>query len=265
MKRELYIFWQFCKRDMHVYRQRVLNYSINEIIIRPFMFGIAFGYLLPNLSITGRLASHGILFIGTIVYVLMSLASSIIIDLWIDIDGPQHCTYQMSMLSPHLFLAQKLLCGTVVIFLCAIPVYPLAQILLGNPFPQLTLLRFPLLLLLLWCASLLIITFTCASLLFVQHLTQMRKFWRRWVHVLANFGGVVVPQQALITIIPLLGYFTYANPLMYITEGLRQVLIGGPTFLSAPMSLAGMLVSTVLLFVIAFYKLRSRLDPLDIL
>jgi ABC-2 type transport system permease protein len=88
----------------------------------------------------------------------------------------------------------------------------------------------------------------------------LSSFWVRFNQPLQAFGGFWIPSHIIHTFSPALGYLVRLNPLMYLTEGIRQALIGGPDFLPIWQCASALLFMSIFFSALACYFFKNRVD-----
>lgn len=73
-----------------------------------------------------------------------------------------------------------------------------------------------------------------------------------------SFGGAVFYTWTSLEPIPWLQYAILANPLLYMSEGLRAALVSGVPHMPLPLVLAGLLTSSVVLTTLSIYTFKRR-------
>ena len=104
----------------------------------------------------------------------------------------------------------------------------------------------------------------CAYHLFIactlKSSREIARLWSRYNLPMMFFGGLTIPRAVLMQYSPVMGNLSLANPLMHITEGLRQTIIGGPQFLSFGTCVITLLGFAALFTIGAWYFFKKKVD-----
>jgi ABC-type polysaccharide/polyol phosphate export permease len=104
------------------------------------------------------------------------------------------------------------------------------------------------------------VSYHMLAAIILKRVEQIGTFWFRVNFVLLVFGGTWIPHYVMASIIPALDRITYLNPITYITEGLRQSIIGGSRFLPISTCIITLMVFSVLFTTLSCYALKKRID-----
>lgn len=260
MRNMIRVMMMFIWRDWLVYRPMAMTLFINYGIISPVVYTYAYGYIIPRLgiqSVTDQSAT--IFFAGSILTVLFPLAFTWHKELLQDLESTRFIAYQLSVLSPYMVMFERIVFGSWVVMIHAIPYFIMAVWLLGSKLvlTNLSLWRF---MLCLYGGAFVCSAFVMMLVCFVQDFRSVRNFWLRVNHPMLQMGGLFMPWYIMNETSRLLGIITLVNPMLYITEGLKQSLMNDPRFFSFIYSITGISVFTIIFYRMALHYLRRKLD-----
>jgi len=253
------VFLQFMRRDFYIYKKQIKTFFINYVILTPLRLGFFFAYLQKNIYFESQAAEHGtMLFVGSLIIPLLVIAFTITIDLLFDLEGDRYIAYQLSILNPRLVFVQRTLFAGLFTFILTLPLFPMVKLVVGNnlvtdetSWVKLTCVLF---MGALCCAS---YNMLAMSLLSIK---RLRVFWPRVNTPLVNLAGMWAPLFAIKMFSPLLGVIAYANPLLYIIEGMRQAVLASPVFLSFGLCMGALALFTCFFTVLSWHFFKKRLD-----
>lgn len=258
-KKELLISWQFFKRDIAVYKQRLRDFIINFVLIYPLLYTLTFGYILAKTGGGAESLPIPVLSTGLAVFTLFPLAFGIALDLLFDFEHQRFIDFQILVLKPQLVLIEKIIFGSILVFLCNITFYPLVIGLL-HPYFDLYRISWTKVALLLYAASLFCSSFGYLLVCIMKDMSKIRFIWRRCNYPLIMLGGFLAPWKVMVLFSPILGYAALMNPMLYVTEGLRQAILAQDQFLPYWQSLCSLLVFSLLSTLGALYFFKKKLD-----
>lgn len=260
MSEQLMIFWRFMWRDLYVHRERLSSYIINSVIIRPLALILCLGYVLQKVAmeLTPGMP-RGAFFAGVPVMYLFSLAVSINFDFLLDFEKDRYIDFQRMLLSPSLLLIQKIFMGTVILFGCALPFYPLTKLFLQDLFAT-TLYGIAHATLMLFFACWLITALFYATASFIKKLDELTTMWRCFIYPLFMLGGSLIPWQVTVSYWPVLGYMLLLNPFIYVTDGFRQALFNTNRFFSLPLCMSVISLYALFFMFLAIWFFRRKVD-----
>jgi ABC-type polysaccharide/polyol phosphate export permease len=228
----LLLFITFIRRDMHVYAERIKHYFINYGVIYPIIYTFCFGYILPHIGGQGHTTLPvNVISAGLILFTLFPLAFQINLDLLLDFENDRFIDYQIILLSPRLVLLEKILFSSVLVFICNISFYPFVMFMMRNYF-DFSAVAWGKTMFMIYIACLFCASFSLFLVCMMRDMTHIRFVWRRCNYPLIMLGGFLTPWNIMAAYSPALGYLVLANPMLYITEGLRHTIIGSDMFLS---------------------------------
>ncbi len=253
-----YIFMQFLRRDAYVHTRQLRDHIINYSLIYPTLYMFCFAYLQTAIYFHGQSRIGAIVFSGTCLVPLVVMAFHITFDLLFDLEKNRHIDYQMMALKPHLIIIEQILFSSIFTFFIMIPFFPLARIFASSCI-DLRHISWPSLYLILYCGSLCVSAYhkLAATLLTVEKISM---FWTRINHILLVLGGFWIPLYTIRSFSPTLGFMLRFNPIVYLTEGLRQSIVGGNDFLPISQCVAALLILSVLFTALACHFFKKRVD-----
>lgn len=253
-------FLEFLYRDAYIYSKRMPTLFINNGIIYPIIFAFACCYLQTNIFFgPGQEKIGSIAFIGHVIIIIFVLAFLIASPLIYDIEGARNIDYQITILSPRLILLERILFASLLTFALSIPFFPVAKLLLGSNFTTENC-NWPLLYLMLYVSALCSSAYHHFVLCAIKSYRVMRSYWMRTNVLMITLGGIFIPWFIIKKFSPILGKLIFINPLIYITEGLRQSIIGGEEFLPIWICLAALLTFTAIFTLLGFHFFKKKLD-----
>lgn len=254
------IFLEFFLRDLYVYRRQSGTYIINYCLIYPVMHSFILGYVFPSLYFGPDAAlAATTMFAGTCVVNLVVLANIVNIGLLFDLENVRYIDYQITLLSPRLVIVQRILFTSLFVFFILFPFFPIAKLLLGSWFVT-TNTSWPALFLILYLSALCCSAYTQFYACLVPSSRHLRSFWMRINFALITFAGFFVPWHVTKQFSSILGYALLFNPLLYITEGLRQAILGSSEFMPLWVCCSMLLFWTCILTLLAWKLFKKRVD-----
>ena len=231
MNRSLAVFLQFLKRDIYVYSKRARPLLFNYGFMYPLAYSIGYGYIQPNIYFAhADAATQTITFVGNILVPLILTIQVMALDLLFDFDADRFVEYQISVLDSRLVILERILFSSLFSFFLMLPFYPVAKLILANHFYTAHthwLYTF----LILYLGSFCISAYQAFIVCFLKKSSEFDNIWPRFNQVLISLGGFWIPRAIISKFSPLLGYVVLLNPYLYITEGLRQAILGGDQFM----------------------------------
>jgi ABC-2 type transport system permease protein len=252
------IFIQFLHRDLYVYTRQLRDQVINYALIYPTLYIFCFAYLQTNIYFHGQTHTGAIVFAGTCLVPLLVMAFHITFDLLFDLEKNRHIDYQITVLKPHLVLVEQIIFASFFTFCVMIPFFPLARIFASSHI-NLSTISWPSLYLILYLGSLCVCSYhkLAATLLTVKKISM---FWTRINHILLVLGGFWIPLHTISTFSPMLGLLLRLNPIVYLTEGLRQAIIGGNEFLPLSQCILALIALSVIFTALTCLSFKKRVD-----
>lgn len=252
-------FFGLIFRDFYVYRSRIPRLIASYSIVYPVLYGLCFGYLLAGVSNSNQ--APNVFFVGTILYALFSLTFSLNFEFLFDFESNRTIEYQLQLLPARLLLFQKMLVQTIIATIIMLPFFPLLTTIFSSVFPadpiQWGWVTFLTILACMLCVSLNVLM-ACA----VAHAHQTRIFWRRVNFPLIMLGGFLTPYSAMRHVFPRIAPLALINPILAVTEGLRDSIVGAPvgTFVPAWICTIILLVWICGCFAGACYFFKRKVD-----
>lgn len=252
----LYFLW----RDSHVQMRRGRHYILNNIFLYPVIQGLTFLYLQPSILFAERtVALNTMMFIGNILLLMMVLTYKMTIPLLFDLDQDRFIDYQISIMRPHLVLFERIIFTSFATWLLLAPIFPIVQF------------HFPLyfdtsgtswwrVMLILYCGSLFCASYHTFMACWLNSPRDIRRLWIRYNQALFQLGGFAIPWYIISKASPMLGYITRLNPMMYITEGLRQAFLNDARFFPFWHCIAALLFATGCMTMLAWRVFKKRVD-----
>jgi ABC-2 type transport system permease protein len=252
----LYFIW----RDCYVQSQNASHFIINNIMLYPIIQGITFLYLQPSILFPERTASlNMILFIGNILLLMMVLSYRMTIPLLFDLDQDRFIDYQIRTLRPHLVLLERIIFTSLFTWLLLAPAFPLV----GFYFPayfDTSATSWWRVMLILYCGSLFCAAYHTFMACWLKSPRDIRRLWIRYNQILFQLGGYTIPWHIIDQTSPVLGYITRLNPMMYITEGLRQAFLNDARFFPYWQCIGGLLFASGCMTILAWRTFKKRVD-----
>lgn len=252
------VFIAFFQRDFYVQKQQLLSHFINYSIIYPAIYIFCFAYLQTQIYFHGQTQIGAIVFSGTCLVPLLVMTFHITFDLLFDLEKNHHTDYQIMALDPRLMLIQQILFSSLFTFFIMVPFFPLARI-FASSFIDLSNIHWPSLFLILYLGSLCFSAYhkLAATILTVKKISM---FWSRVNYILLILGGFWIPLHVIRTFSPILGFLVRLNPIVYLTEGLRQSIIGGSRFLPLTQCASALLLLSIIFTLLSFHFFKKRID-----
>jgi len=252
------IFVQFLYRDLYVYTRQLRDHIINYSLIYPTLYIFCFAYLQTQIYFHGQSHIGAIVFSGTCLVPLLVMAFHITFDLLFDLEKNHHIDYQIMALKPQLIILEQILFASIFTFIVMVPFFPLARI-FASSYIDLSNISWSSLYLMLYCGSLCVCAYhkLAATVLTVEKISM---FWTRINHVLLVLGGFWIPLYTIRSFSPTLGLILRLNPIIYLTEGLRQSIVGGNDFLPISQCVAALLTLSVIFTALACHFFKKRVD-----
>ncbi len=256
------IFYRFFQRDWYAFRKDIKKFFINYTLILPTVFALCFGYLFPFVTMNNTTPENITLFLaGYSLWPIFLITFSLNIKLLFDLKGDKFIDYQIIHLSPSLVLIEKIIFSATISWLFLLPFYPLLKLILRNLFATETT-SWPLLFLMLGAGSLSCSAFNIFFACFVKRIEKLGNFFMRINYPMIILGGSFTPWYVFNQYSHIFASFTYLNPLIYVSEGLRQTIIGGSQFFSVAFCITGALFFTLLFTLLALRTFKKRVDSI---
>ena len=258
LKRNVHIFISFLHRDFYVQKPQLKNHFINYSIIYPALYIFCFAYLQTQIYFQGQTQIGAIVFSGTCLVPLLVMTSHISFDLLFDLEKNHHTDYQITALDPRLLHIEQILFSSFFTFLIMMPFFPLAKI-FANSLIDLSNIQWSSLFFILYLGSLCFSAYhkLAATIITVKKISM---FWTRVNYILLVLGGFWVPLNIISVFSPTLGFLVRLNPVVYLTEGLRQSIVGGSKFLPFAQCASALFVLSIIFTLLSFHFFKKRVD-----
>ena len=248
------------RRDYYVQCQHIYRYIINYALIQPLLWSLITGYLQANTYFgSSDIVQNTILFSGTIVVTIIIVTYTQAIELLFDFDGDCYVHYQITILSPILVLIERILFSSLMCFLMVAPFYPISKLILQN-YIDTSNTNWLLVMAILYFASLCFSAYHTMAACILKSASSIDSLWKRFNAPMIDLGGMWIPWMVMYTFSPILGYLTYLNPLIYVSEGLKQAIVSGPQFFSIALCIPVLLLFTILFTIGAWHFFKKRTD-----
>ncbi len=250
-------------RDFVVYKDRIFRYIVNYSFIYSMMYGLCFGYLLPKIgmSVSVQQFSATIIFVGLILFAINGCAFSINADFLFDIERDQLTDYFLTIIPYRFLILQKVLFGSVLLFICMAPYYIFMKLFFYEAF-DLSHANWFKVITMFYMTCLFYMAFSVMFACMLKYpIRQIRHFYRRINFPMVVLGGLLVPWKTMADYSKALGYIVLINPFIYITEGLRYSFIDGDYFFSFSLCMGMLVFFTILCLMIGFITFRFKADP----
>lgn len=254
------IFWYYMCREFRVYKTELPKLLVNHTIIFPTIFSISIAYLQAR-SYFGADARTmtTLLFSGNIIIPLMTTAFSVMFALFFDLQDTRFIMYQTTILNPRLVLLQRLLFGWALCFILTAPFYPLGKLLLGSELDT-TVTNWYAVFTMVAISTLFCCSYTLLAAIYITNPAGINTFWARINGPMLSLGGLFIPFYIIKKFSPIISTGMYLNPAIYITEGLRQAIVGGERFL--PLSTCVLVLGgcSVMCVIASWHLFKKRID-----
>ncbi len=255
----LKIFFYFLWRDIYVHGKKFYDNFINYALIYPLIYAISFVYLQASIYFTDNNVFMGtLIFVGTIMLPMMVLTYDITFGLLFDLEQDRFIDYQIVLLSPRLVLLERIIFATLFSFVLTLPYFPVAKILLGTRL-DLSAISWPALLVTLLVGSLCFASYQLLAACILKS-NQIRTFWSRVNGLFITFGGFWIPLETMAKYSAILGICAQANPVLYVTEGVRQAILKSPLFFSTSYCIVVLLGMSTIFTILSWYFFKKRTD-----
>ena len=215
------VFMALLRRDAYV-ASRELPFFLLRTTMQPLLFVLVFGYVLPRMGFVAR--DYGAAMLPGILAISLAFASLQSVALPMVADFGWTREIEDRLLAPvpmELVALEKVLSGVVQGVIAALFVLPVARLMMG-PIPGLDVRGLGSLLAITLLAA---GTFSCFGLVLgtIINPAQIGLMFGFIVAPMIFFGCAYYPWQGL-TAVPVMKYAVLANPLVYVSEGMRAVL-----------------------------------------
>jgi ABC-type polysaccharide/polyol phosphate export permease len=254
---------QFMQRDFHVLRRQLRSYAINYGLIYPITYAFAFAYLQSQAYFGPRSTTMGtMLFCGNIIVILMVITYRQTINLLFDLESHKYVEYQITVLNPRLVIVQRILTSTLFTWLFLLPFFPVAYLAVGSKYLQFSAISWLALAGVLFISALCCSAYHQCAAILLPSSDYIGTMWTRVNYILISLGGFWIPLKTMFGYSRVLGTISLLNPLVYVTEGIRQSILGSTEFLSLSVCCTTLLVMTALFIGICWHQFKVRVDHL---
>jgi ABC-2 type transport system permease protein len=244
------VFWALLARDVVVVR-RELVYFLMRTAMQPLMFAVVFGYLLPKMGFV-RAGYTSALLPGVLaVSLALAAVQSVALPMVTDFGFSREIEDRLLAPIPNRLVAlEKVVSGTLQALISAAFVLPISRLVMG-PIPGLSMSHVGQIALVTVFGA---VAFSMMGLYLgcVVAAQQIGLLFGIVVAPMIMFGCAYYPWRGL-EAAPVIKYLVLVNPLTYISEGLRGVLIPGMPHMPLPAVLGALTVITVV-----FWRLGLR-------
>lgn len=252
----LYFLW----RDWHVESKHASQFIINQIMLYPIIQGLTFLYLQPSILFGDRDPQLNMMFfIGNILLVMMVLTYKLTITLLFDLDQDRFIDYQISTMRPHLVLLERVIFVSLFTSLLLAPIFPIVSFYFPAYF-NIGATSWWRVMLVLYCGSLFCASYHTFMACWLSSPRDIRRLWIRYNQALLLLGGFSVPWHIMHQASPILGYIVRLNPMMYITEGLRQAFLNDARFFPFWLCIVALLFASLGMIVLGWRVFKKRVD-----
>ncbi|MEX0671961.1 MAG: ABC transporter permease [Candidatus Babeliales bacterium] len=256
------VFFEIFKRDCIVYSHQWKRLAINNWFITPAIEAICFGYIVPMVSMSQTNPRSMTAFLsGMILWVIFPLAWSFAVELMYDFEHNKFVNYLNTILNPNLVVLEKILFYSAIGFINILPFFPVCMLILGSYFDT-TNLDWIKLLCILYAGSLFCAAYNVFFVCYVGGFQQVSNFWMRLNYPMINLGGTFLSWKLMASYSPLLGYALLANPLIYISEGIRNALLGPDNHFHFGLCILALIGFSLVLTLCAMHYYRKKLDTI---
>ncbi len=250
-----WVFWALLMRDLTVVR-RELVFFLLRTAMQPLMFTIVFGYLLPRMGFVQRGYTAALL--PGVLAVSLAFAAIQSVSLPMVTDFGFTKEIEDRLLAPvdnRLVALEKVMMGALQGVIAALFVLPLARLIMG-PVEGLSLAHAPevIAVTVFGSAAFSVIGLYLGTVIEGQQIGLM---FGLIVAPMIMFGCAYYPWRGLDKV-PAMKYGTLINPLTYIAEGLRAVLVPDKPHMSLAMVLVGLTVITAVFWVLGLRAFMKR-------
>lgn len=254
------VFLQLLRRDVYAFGKRLTNYGINSFFITPFCSIVVFGYLQSSIYFGEHKIQSGIvLIVGSLTFNMILLCYNFLTPFLYDLETERFIDFQLLQIKPRWLLFEMILFPALLSILLSLPFFALAALLLPGYFAHLNTHWLGLSIMII-ASSLFASSYMMLSLCLIDKARNIRRFWLRVNWPLVVLGGLWIPWHLLKKFSPTLAYIDLANPILYITEGIRSALIGSDQFISYQICIFALLLFFCIFSVLAGYFFKRKMD-----
>lgn len=252
------IFW----RQFRMYKSKIKEFVIDDLFLWPLIFAVGSCYLAPLMYFgPGFERKAMMLYTGNILLQLLILGFNQASDLLDDRVGNKVFEYQRIGAPLWLLIIGRILFATLMMFLLTLPLLPMTKLYIGDVcytkevlWGEYTFILF--------LSSFVMASYSFFTSSFINGFHQLEDLWMRSNEPLLWLGGFWNPWYIMAGIFPLVGFFTRFNPLLYISEGLRQTTVPGPEFFPLLHSMCFLVLFGIGLCFGTYFLLKRRFDSI---
>lgn len=252
------IFWALIRKELYVLGKKLRDIIINSALNVTCNI-IIFAYLFPLMGMSPALIAP--MFVSILVFMMQNLSWSLVLPILFDLQTTRLIEFYVTLpMSKAMLLNTYIARVSLELFCATFPLAIVGMVLIGNAasIGITNLLSFLLFYILcaIWSACLfLLVGLRYPLTWFLEH------SWPRRLSPLSLFSASQFPWKLAYAFNPWIGLAFLANPVTYMTEGLRAALLGSSDYI--PLSICtSVLVAS--LCIIYHYLLRAfikRIDP----
>ncbi len=253
-----HIFWALMQRNMLLLKKNFISKLLDGLFTSIAILVVA-GYLLPLVGIPSYMI--GPFFINIALNTLFSYGFAMAMNILKEIKNGGRIYYLFTLPVPKKWvLASYITNFALEVIIITIPLLLIGAVVLGDKLQiiQTNWLLLP------FISMATIVFFGIFMLLIGIHYEQKWFFaniWPRRLSPMYSFGATFYMWKSLYAFAPTFALITLLNPLVYISEGLRNALIGGDRFLSGWLCCGALFVWSLLACITLQYSLKKRMDP----
>jgi len=249
------VFGALIRRDVHVV-SRELPFFLLRTTLQPIMFTFVFGYLLPRMGFVNRTYTGALL--PGILGVSLAFASVQAVALPMVADFGWTREIEDRLLAPvptWVIALEKVIAGTVQGLIAALFVLPVARLIMG-PIAGLDLAQFGLVILMTLLGA---FAFSAFGLLLGSAIKgeQIGLMFGLIVAPMIFFGCAYYPWKALASA-PVVQILVLANPLVYVSEGMRAALTPALPHMSLPVVAIALVAISAVFMVLGLRTFEKR-------
>lgn len=257
MNSSLSIFGKFLQRDFYIFSKKMKTFAFDYALLHPALYTFVSGYMTP--AVSGQAAHATVLFAGSIIMAAVSVAFSFNLEFLFDIERNRFIEYQSMILPAQLVLIERIFFSTIVCFFLLLPFFPVSSLLLPHwlDFSKTS-----------WgllAIQLFLSTWFCTSLVYlglcvVGNSKKLENLWARFFTPLFMLGGFQVPLFTMKQFSPIFGYICYFNPMIYVSEGIRGIILGGSQFIPYYICFIAIIGFSLLFNRLTLYYFKKQID-----
>lgn len=256
--RSLKIFLQFLYRDFYIQRAHITTHLINYSFLYPILYTFSFAFMQTEIYFHGQQRLGAVVFAGTCLVPILVMTFHLSFELLFDLGQNRHTDYQITILNPRLLICEQILFCSLFTFCIVIPYFPIGYV-LAYSLIDLQNISWPCTFLILYLGCLCAASYNKLAVMFLR-INTISTLWTRINNPLQAFGGFFIPSYVIQAYSPTLGFITRLNPLMYLTEGTRQALVGGPDFLPIWQCAFALILMSIAFTALTCYFFKKRVD-----